>query len=112
MAGESSTSSSGSVFRVDKFAVPVDALPSFMERLHQTKRALDALPGCRQNLVLTQTAGPGEFNVVTVVEWASGEAIASAHAVMQRKYAEEGFDPAAFIERLGVKADLGLYSNA
>ncbi len=70
------------------------------------------LPGCQQNLVLTQTGGPGEFNVVTVVEWASTQAIVAAQDVMQKRYAEEGFDPAAFMRRLGVRADLGLYNSA
>jgi hypothetical protein len=31
---------------------------------------------------------------------------------MQKKFADEGFDPAAFVQRLRVRADLGLYSKA
>ena len=56
--------------------------------------------------------GPGEFNVVTIVEWVNTQAIVAATAVMQKKYAEEGFDPSAFMQTLGVRADLGLYSKA
>jgi heme-degrading monooxygenase HmoA len=100
------------VFRVDKFIVPAGALPAFMGRVHHTQHTLDTLPGCRQNLVLTQTGGTGEYNVVTLVEWASAEAMAAAHGLMQRKYAEEGFDPATFMQGLGVRADLGLYGHA
>lgn len=101
--------SKGPVYRIDKFAVPAESMDRFMDRVEFTRRALAALPGCGQNLVLRQTGGPGRFNVVTIVEWASEEAIASAHAVMQRHYAEEGFDPAAFIRSLDVEADLALY---
>jgi len=101
-----------SVFRIDKFAVPADVLPAFIEQVHQTQETLGALPGCQQNLVLTQTGGPGEFNVVTIVEWVNTQAIVAATAVMQKKYAEEGFDPSAFMQTLGVRADLGLYSKA
>ena len=46
-----------------------------------------------RNLVLTQSEGPGEFNVVTIVEWASAEAMAQAKATMQAHYASESFDP-------------------
>lgn len=101
-----------SVFRVDKFAVPAGALPGFIERVHRIDRMLGAMPGCRQNLVLTQTGGAGEFNVVTLVEWASAQAMAAAQAVVQKNYADEGFDPASFMRALGVRADMGLYANA
>ena len=50
--------------------------------------------------------------MVTVVEWASAQAIVAAQALVQKKYAEEGFDPKSFMQRLGVRADFGLYSNA
>jgi hypothetical protein len=49
--------------------------------------------------------------LVTFVEWASAEAMAAARAFMQGKYAEEGFDPQAFMQRLGVRADLGVYGR-
>jgi heme-degrading monooxygenase HmoA len=114
MPNQSSASAgaSASVFRIDKFVVPADALPAFIERVHRIQRTLDALPGCQQNLVLTQTGGTGEFNVVTVLEWVSAEAMVAAKAAVQKKYAEEGFDPTSFMQRLGVRADMGLYSNA
>jgi hypothetical protein len=112
MPNESSTRNSASVFRIDKFVVPADALPTFIEQVHRTQRALGTIPGCQQNLVLTQTVGSGEFNVVTVVEWVNPQALDAAKAVMQRKYAEEGFDATAFMRGLGVRADMGIYSNA
>ena len=111
MPNESSTSTSASVFRIDKFVVPADALPTFMEQVRRTQRALGTIPGCQQNLVLTRTGGSGEFNVMTLVEWVDAQALAVAKAVMQKKYVEEGFDATAFMQRLGVRADMGLYSN-
>jgi hypothetical protein len=101
-----------STWRVDKFIVPQQAIPAFMARVHRIDRDLATMPGCRQNLVLTQTGGPGEFNVVTVVEWASAHAMAEAKATMQARYAEEGFQPEAFMREIGVKADLALYSQS
>lgn len=112
MSTSPSTHSPAPVFRIDKFAVPADALPAFLEQVHRVRQTLEALPGCQQNLVLTQTGGPGEFNVVTLVEWVNPQAIVAATAAMQKKYAAEGFDPSAFMQTLGVRADLGLYSKA
>ncbi|SFN19518.1 hypothetical protein [Variovorax sp. OV329] len=102
---------SGSVYRIDKFAVPADALPAFLKRLHWIDQAVAALPGCRQNRVMTERSG-SEFNVATLVEWNSPEALAAARAQISRRYAEEGFDPTDFMKRLGVRADMGLFSGA
>jgi heme-degrading monooxygenase HmoA len=57
-----------SLYRVDKFAVPPGSLSAFLERVRDVDHLLAARPGCQQNLVLTKTEGPGEFNVVTIVE--------------------------------------------
>ncbi|WP_130617303.1 antibiotic biosynthesis monooxygenase [Dyella amyloliquefaciens] len=104
--------SAQAIYRIDRFNVPARALPAFMERVRQTQRTLDELPGCRQNLVLTQPDLAGEFNVMTVVEWSDETHLAAAKALIQQRYAEERFDPAAFMQGLGVKADLGLYRHA
>jgi len=100
-----------SVFRIDKFAVPADAMPAFLRRLRWIDQALAALPGCRQNRVMTERSG-SEFNVATLVEWESSEAMAAARAQISRRYAEEGFDPTDFMKRLGVRADMGLFAGA
>ena len=98
-----------SVFRIDKFAVPQEALPAFMRRLHLIDEALSRLPGCRQNRVMTECSG-SEFNVATLVEWSSHDAMAAARAHIQRHYAQEGFDPTEFMKRLGVRADMAVFA--
>ena len=100
-----------SVFRTDKFPVPQEALPVFMQRLHWIDQALPAMPGCRQNRVMTECSG-SEFNVATFVEWSSHGAMAAARSHIQRRYAEEGFDPTEFMRRLGVRADMALFAGA
>ena len=96
-------------FRVDRFAVPSDVLDSFMARLRITQRLLDELEGCRQNLVLLGAVEGDSVGVVTIVEWASGPAMEAAKTAMHAHYASEGFEPAAFIRQLGVRADIGSY---
>jgi len=102
--------SSGCIHRIDKFIVPADSVPAFIERLHRIQHTVRSLPGCRRDLLLTQTGGAGEFNVVRWVEWTDAQAVADAQAVMQQRFAQEGFDPTAFfVQTLGARADLGLY---
>ncbi|WP_431095486.1 antibiotic biosynthesis monooxygenase [Polaromonas aquatica] len=105
------TDASAPVFRVDKFVVPAESLPEFVAQLRRAHQILATLPGCQQKHVLTQTGGDGQFNVVTVVEWANAQAVASAQAVMQGRFEEEGFDPATFRRKLGVRGDSGFYSR-
>lgn len=105
-------SASTSLFRVDKFAVPAASLGAFLARVHNIDRLLAGQPGCIQNLVLTQTEATGEFNIVTIVEWANAEAMARAKAAVQAHYASEGFDPPAFMQSLGVRGDLSVYRRA
>ncbi len=92
--------------------MPTAAASAFLAQLQRVQRVLDTLSGCKQNLILTQTAGPGEFNVVTVVEWATQAAMAEAKSFMQAHYAREGFDAATFMASLGVRADLATYTVA
>jgi quinol monooxygenase YgiN len=99
-------------FRIDKFAVPADALDEFVAQMKRLQHTLRALPGCENACVLTQVAGPGRFNVLTWVEWKDPASVAHATAVMQKKFADENFDPKAFTERLQVDGDLALYAVA
>ncbi|KRD39036.1 hypothetical protein ASE35_01280 [Lysobacter sp. Root916] len=97
------------VYRLDHFVVPAAAMPAFIERLRYTQQALDALPGCKQNLVLSRIGASGEYDIATLVEWESADAVAAAKAAMQQHYAETGFDPAQFMRELGIRADLASY---
>ena len=99
-------------FRVDRFVVPQQAMPMFLARLQETQRRLDELPGCRQNVVLKRAGESGDAEVVTIVEWASTEAMQHAKSAMQARYELEGFDPASFMNSLGVQADMGTWLPA
>lgn len=103
---------STAVFRVDKFVVPAAVLHTFIEQMRHIQGLLRNQPGCQRDLLLTQTGGAAEFNVVRIIEWSNAEAVAAATVVMQKKFADEGFDPAAFAKGLGIRTDLGFYGAA
>ena len=98
------------VFRIDKFVVPATTKDRFLERLTVTHNALDTAAGCEQNFILEQVDGPGQYNVVTFVKWKNHEHYDAARKVAVSRQAEEGFNPATFMEELGVVADLGNYT--
>lgn len=97
------------VYRVDKFVVPSGAREEFLDRVRRTHAFLKAQPGFVQDFVLEQFSGPGEFNIVTTVEWASQEAFDGASAVVSARYREMNFNPQETLARLGIKADLANY---
>jgi hypothetical protein len=103
---------SPATFRIDRFDVPRPALEPFMARLRITQQLLDAREGCRQNLVLLGAEQGDAIAVVTIVEWASDDAMTAAKAAMQAHYAREGFDPAAFMRDLGIRPDMRAYRPA
>ncbi|WP_158596257.1 antibiotic biosynthesis monooxygenase family protein [Oleomonas cavernae] len=71
------------VYRVDKFVVPQAARPEFLAKIRETHAMLATLPGFVRDVVLEQCGGPGEFNLVTLVEWES------AAALLQHDIADE-----------------------
>lgn len=99
-------------FRIDKFAVPAHAVDEFVAQMKHLQSTLQAQPGCANAAVFTQLSGPGRFNVMTWVEWEDQASVDAAAAVMQKRFASDGFDPKAFLQRLGVEADLGVYGEA
>ena len=81
------------IYRVDKFAVPGGAREEFLERARRTHSLLKAQPGFLQDFVLEQSSGPGEFNFVTIVEWASPEAVENARAAVLALQRGMNFNP-------------------
>ncbi len=106
--------SADSRYRIDKFIVPSSALSSFLKQIERIDAELSTLPGCEQHLVLIQepdSAGDA-LHVLTLVEWASAAHMSAAKTHMRQRYRHEGFEPAAFMQELGVRAELGDYRRA
>lgn len=97
------------IYRVDKFVVPDRAREEFMSKVRTMHELLRSLPGFLQDFVLEQSAGLGEFNFVTMVEWDSVESIENAKAAVMARQKEMNFNPPEMFARLGIKADLGNY---
>jgi heme-degrading monooxygenase HmoA len=97
------------IYRVDKFVVPHGAREEFLDKARRTHALLKAQPGFLQDFVLEQSSGPGEFNFVTIVEWASQEAVENARTAVQALHREMNFNAQELSARTGIKADLANY---
>ena len=101
-----------SIYRIDSFSVPQEARAAFMAQLAETQHLLTTQAGCLQNLVLEHESGANQFNMVTVVEWASPEAFAQAKQAMMAARRASGFDAQGFMHKLGVVANMANYVTA
>jgi heme-degrading monooxygenase HmoA len=99
------------IYRVDKFAVPPEAREEFLGRVRTTHEFLRTLPGFIRGYVLEQSSGPGEFNIVTFVEWQSQQAVDNAVSAVAALHRRMNFNPRENVARLGIKADLGFYKE-
>ena len=97
------------IYRVDKFAVPRAAREEFLQRVRETHQVLRQQPGFIRDTLLEQAAGPGRFNIVTIAQWQSQEAIDAARAAVAKAHAKSGFNPAETLARLGIDADIANY---
>ncbi|ALT00396.1 antibiotic biosynthesis monooxygenase [Lacimicrobium alkaliphilum] len=97
------------LYRVDKFSVPQAAREEFLQRICDTHQVLRRQPGFIRDVLLEQVEGPGRFNIVTIAEWESQEAIDAARTVVMEAHAKSGFSPQETMARLGVEADIANY---
>ncbi|UCI06660.1 antibiotic biosynthesis monooxygenase [Mesorhizobium sp. B1-1-8] len=99
----------GSVFRVDKFVVPAEAREEILSKARMTHELLRQQEGFVQDFLLEQFSGPGEFNLVTIVEWESQAAVDKVVPIVRAAQERIAFSPQETIKRLGVKADIANY---
>ncbi|SFP92994.1 hypothetical protein SAMN03159463_05190 [Mesorhizobium sp. NFR06] len=99
----------GSVFRVDKFVVPAQAREEILAKARMTHELLRRQEGFVQDFLLEQFSGPGEFNLVTMVEWESQAAVDKVVPIVKAAHERIAFSAQETIQRLGVKADIANY---
>lgn len=97
------------IFRVDKFIVPDARREHFLEMVEKTHEVLRRQEGFVRDVILEKDAGPGVFNIVTLVQWADDSYLRGAVEAVARRHAELGFDKTAAMAEMDVTPDLGTY---
>jgi heme-degrading monooxygenase HmoA len=106
------TDTNASLFRVDKFVVPAPARDAFLSAVRSAQQIVALQPGCVRNQVLEQVGGSGEFNFVSIVEWASAREMEQARHAIAQHHAQNGVDIEAFRARNGIRVDVATYRDA
>lgn len=97
------------IYRINKFIVPQAARDEFLATvIKPTHEMLRRQPGVVRDMVLEQVSGPGEFNIVAVVEFAGADAVPPIAAAVAEFHRRIGVDP-SLTKRLGVLSDQGNY---
>jgi len=99
------------IYRIDKFAVPDAGRTEFLEKVRITHERIRTLNGFIWDVILEQVTETAEFNIVTIVEWESSEAINQARDQVHKLHEEMSFGPKELFTRLGIRADLENYRN-
>lgn len=107
----STSTTTGHLYRVDRFVVPAAAREEFLARVNDTHEILHTLPGFVRDLRLEQRSENGESVVVTLAEWEGADVVAAAKAVVAGRQRAKGFDPQELIARLGIRAEMGTFTR-
>jgi heme-degrading monooxygenase HmoA len=81
-----------------------------LEIAHSTHQLLRTLPGFVEDFFLEQTDGGATSNFLTIAVWENRQAFDSARTIVHERYREIGFHPAELHRRLGIEADLAVYT--
>lgn len=98
-----------SIYRIDKFAVPVHGREEFLQRVLQTREILRSQDGFVRDYLLEEDATDGIRHVLTFVEWESADVIPRVAAAVAEHHKELGFDRYEMYDRLGIVAEFGTY---
>lgn len=96
------------VYFIDRFTVPAQAVPEFMERVNYNRSFIRQLEGFITDQVYQQQEN-GQVSIVTVATWKNQASLDNAKAKVFEEYKRTGFQPAEFYQRLGITMDRGVY---
>lgn len=94
---------------IDKFVIPIAAIPEFQQRMKINRDFLKTLPGFIKDEAYQYSDENGNLICITVAEWESMDAMNKAREAVQTEYRKEGFDPAEMMKRLNIAMDRGVY---
>lgn len=98
-----------SIYRINKFVVPQAARAEFLETvIRPTHKMLRRQPGFVRDLVMEQVSGPGDFNIVALIEFSGPDVVAPIAAAVAELHQRLGVNP-TFTARLGIRTDQANY---
>ena len=96
---------------IDRFAVPKESMPEFLQAVHHSSSFLRTLPGFVEGFVFQNTDG-GRQNVITTAVWADEDSFQNARKAAAVEFQKRGFNPPEIMKRLGVELERGVFSRS
>lgn len=97
------------VYFIDKFLVPAQAKPEFLQRANINRNYIKTLPGFIEDAAYECNDEQGNMVYITIAVWKNEESLSKAKEAVQAEYKKQGFNPAAMLERLHITMDRGIY---
>ncbi len=95
---------------IDRITVPANSKEDFVEKMNANRAIVKQQPGFIKDEVYVQQDEIGNFVFVTIATWESIAAITKAREAVQAEYNKNGFNLAAFCQKLNIKIDRGIYA--
>lgn len=105
-----STPTDSSVFFVDKFFIPNNAIKEFTQRMQYNRNFIKTLPGFLNDKVIARHDTSGNLELVTIAEWENQDYLDNAKIRVQKEYQRIDFNPADFTKRLNIVMERQQYS--
>ena len=97
------------LYRINKYTVPVEARQQFVELVDKTLAVIRKQDGYVKDLFLEQHAGPGQFDFITMIEFASADVAPKVAAALGEFDRNLGLDREALMKTLGIRTDFASY---
>jgi len=94
---------------IDKFFVPADSIEEFTQRMNYNRNFIKNLPSFIEDKVYEQRDAEGNLNIITIAVLENQHYVDEAKSAVQSEYKRIEFNMPAFIERLKIKHERGLY---
>lgn len=103
-------SGESTVFFIDKFIIPNDAMDLFINQMQYNRAFIMNLSGFITDYVLSRQAQNGNLELVTVAVWKDQKSLDNAKNLVQEEYKRIGFNPHAFLQELSITMERQQYS--
>jgi heme-degrading monooxygenase HmoA len=97
---------------IDKFVVPEESKPEFLDAVHLSSSFLRTLPGFVEGFVYEKTDGDSRYNIMTTAVWANAEAFQNAKKGAAAEFQKRNFNPPEIMKRLGVEMERAVFSRS
>jgi len=98
------------IFRINRFTVPAASRTEFMALMGDTLGVIRRQPGFVRDVVLENATGLGASSLMTLIEFAHQSVLPGVIEALAADDRAHGLDRPAELDRLGIRAENGLYS--